>query len=240
MANFWANFGLNGVGITLLLILEVKKSMERSIHNERLSMMQWETLVTEIANRINDLPIALGNIVSDFEMMDLITPNRLRLGRNNARSPCSPLVMNNNPVKLIEENKRIFEAWFENWLISHVPNLMTQPKWFKKDRDIKKGDLVLFLKHESQLSLTYQFGIIISTEVSRDGLVRKVRVKYRNHNEDVFRETYRSVRSLVLIHEVDELNLMEELYELNKKADKLRSNSIEYSRNAGECQVNDK
>ena len=41
----------------------------------------------EIANRINYLPLELGNIVSDFKAMDLITPNRLTLGQNNDRSP---------------------------------------------------------------------------------------------------------------------------------------------------------
>ena len=145
-------------------ILEVKKSLERSIQNERLTVLQWETLVTEIANRINDLPIALGNITSDFEVMDLITPNRLRLGRNNARSPCGSLTVINNPVKMIKENERIFNAWFENWLITHVPNLMMQPKWFRSDRDVKEGDVVLFRKHDSELSMTYQYGIITESK----------------------------------------------------------------------------
>ena len=36
---------------------------------------QWETLSPVIANTINDLPIRLGNIISDYENMDLITPN---------------------------------------------------------------------------------------------------------------------------------------------------------------------
>ena len=30
-----------------------------------------------IANAINDLPFGLGNIITDNENMDLITPNRL-------------------------------------------------------------------------------------------------------------------------------------------------------------------
>ena len=55
--------------------------------NERLPVIQWETCAAEIANRINDLPLAIGNIVSDFEIIDLITPNRLKLGRNNDKSP---------------------------------------------------------------------------------------------------------------------------------------------------------
>ena len=62
--------------------------------------------------------------------MDLITPNRLRLGRNNDRSPISPMKIIGSTQKIIEENKKIFNSWFEAWLTSHVPKLMHQPKWF--------------------------------------------------------------------------------------------------------------
>ena len=46
-------------------IHEVKKLIEKTVLNEQLSDIQWETCAAEIANRINDLPLALGNIVSD-------------------------------------------------------------------------------------------------------------------------------------------------------------------------------
>jgi hypothetical protein len=68
-------------------IREIKSSLEKSCDNQRISLLQWETLSAEISNSINDLPLSLGNNVSDFEAMDLITPNRLKLGRNNERSP---------------------------------------------------------------------------------------------------------------------------------------------------------
>ena len=200
-------------------IQEVRRSLERSLQNERLSLLQWETLSAEIANRINDLPLALGNIKGDFDTMDLITPNRLRLGRNNNRSPAGSLTITTNPLKIIAENQRIFNTWFENWLLSHVPKLMTQPKWFKMEEHIKEGDIVLFQKNDSVLSVTYQYGMVKSVEVGKDGIVRKVQIKYRNHNENIDRETYRSVRQLVMIHRLDELDVIEELAEMAKYAD---------------------
>ena len=65
----------------------IKEYIEKNILNERLVIIQWETLSSKIANNINDLPLGLGNNVSDFQSMDLITPNRLLLGRDNDRSP---------------------------------------------------------------------------------------------------------------------------------------------------------
>ena len=150
--------------------------------------------------------------------MDLITPNRLRLGRNNERNPVDNMCTTNDPLKIIGENKRIFNTWFENWLLSHVPKLVNQPKWFKTE-NIQEGDIVLFTKQESIIESHYQYGIINSVTVSNDGIVRKARVRYRNHNESNDRETCRSVRTLVVIHKINELDLVQELAEMAKIAD---------------------
>ena len=139
-----------------------------------------ETVGAEIANTMNDLPLALGNIVSDFEYMDLITPNRLKLGRNNNRSPVGALDVTTDPSKFFTKNADIFNSWFNAWLISHVPKLMTHPKWYKTEYHIQTGDVILFLKKEGLLNSTYQYGIIKSTEVGRDTKVRCAIVEYRN------------------------------------------------------------
>ena len=111
----------------------------------------------------------------------------------------------------MKSNQRIFNAWFENWLISHLPKLMYQPKWIQNSHHVKKGDVVFFLKQDSSLQTKYQYGKVKSVVIGRDGLIRKVYVKYRNFKEHTDRETFRSVRELVVIHGVDELNIVQEL-----------------------------
>ena len=200
-------------------IKEVKKSLSTTMSNECLGLLQWETVSASIANSINNLPLTLGNVKGDYEMMDIITPNRLLLGRNNDRAPDLPLTVSKDYDKILSENEKIHQAWFECWLISHVPKLVDQPKWFQSDRDIKKGDIVLFLKQESVLCNTYQYGMVESVEPGRDGKIRKVHVKYRNSSEETDRVTYRSTRSLIMIHRIDELNVMEELGQVSAKVD---------------------
>jgi len=163
------------------------------------------------------MPLALGNVCSSFEAMDLITPNRLLLGRNNERCPIGPVEIPNNFNKIIETNSQIFNSWFQNWLVSHVPKLVSQPKWFKSDRDLKEGDVVLFLKHDSACLKTYQMGMVKNLFFGKDKKVRKVNVEYANHNESIRRETIRSVRDLVIIHSVDELDIMDELNAMYNK-----------------------
>lgn len=213
--------GHNMHGKVERMIKEVNVSISKIASNERLSLMQWETIGAKIANSINNLPLALGSITSDFEKLDLITPNRLKLGRNNERSPVGKMILTGNPDKILTENARIFDSWFENWLQNHVPRLMDQPKWFTTD-EINKGDIVLFLKNESKLSSTYQFGVIEAVQpTDRDGIVRKVDVRYRNHNENAYRVTRRAVRSLVKIKSIDEGDIVTELGRMACVANKI-------------------
>ena len=192
-------------------IKEIKRSIERTIVSFKLSVIEWETVSTEIANGLNNMPLAIGDVTSDFESIDLITPNRLMLGRNNERSPIGPVESQQTVQKILQRNKEIFETWFDHWLVSYVPQLVKQPKWFKTDTHVNVGDIVLFVKKDSSLAKNYQIGRIKTIFVSNDTKIRKVEVEYQNHNEDVKRETIRSVRDLVVIHHMDEVDLMEEL-----------------------------
>ena len=55
-----------------------------------------------------------------------------------------PLSISGDFRKIIESNARIFESWFREWLVSHVPSLVQQPKWFSSERSVTIGDVVIF------------------------------------------------------------------------------------------------
>ena len=78
----------------------------------KVSVLLWETLSSVIANTINDLPVELGNIISDYENMDLITPNWLRLERINDRSPAATMEVTANPNRMLKENRKVFNSCF--------------------------------------------------------------------------------------------------------------------------------
>ena len=88
---------------------------------------------------------------------------------------------------------------------------MHQPKWFRTEYDLKEGDVVPFLKQDSLLSKSYQYGMVVSVQESSAGVIGKVTVKYRNANENDDRETFRSVCQLVMIHPVDEIDIIQEI-----------------------------
>ena len=102
-----------------------------------------------------------------------------------------------NPDRILKENRKMFNSWFEAWLISHVPRLMNHPKWFSTDHDIKICDVVLFLKQDGVLSNGYQYGLVNEIVPSKDGVVCRVIVPYRNHQENVDQYTTRSVQYVI-------------------------------------------
>ena len=106
-------------------IRHVQESFLKSNDKNRLSIIQWETLGDQIANSINNMPIALGNVVQGLENLDILTPNRLILGRNNDRCPRGALTVTGDTKKIIQANANIFETWFKCWVISYVPTLMS-------------------------------------------------------------------------------------------------------------------
>ena len=192
-------------------IKTVQETISKSVHNHRLSVLQWETLCSEIGNSINNLPLAIGNETENLENIDLITPNRLGLGRNNDRSPIGTLDVSDRIDRMLSLNSNIFNTWWETWLISAVPKIMPKPKWFRNDVHLKEGDVVLFNKAEGSIAGAYKFGIVETVHRSSDGHIRSVTIRYRNSSEASNRTTVRAVRSLVIIHRVDELNIAEEL-----------------------------
>jgi hypothetical protein len=192
-------------------IRHARESMSKCLNNDRLSIIQWETLGDQIANGINNQPIALGSETMGLEHLDILTPNRLLLARNNSRCPVGAVETTDDPGRIIASNNKLFHTWFKCWLTSCVPKLMDHPKWFDSSRDCKIGDVILFLKSDKEFDKQYQYGLIVSMKISRDGKIREIEVEYQNSTENVKRTTNRGVREVVLVHPVGELGIIREL-----------------------------
>ena len=73
---------------------------------------------------------------------------------------------------------------------------------------MKVCDMVLFIKNECSVVNTHQYGMVHEIELRRDGLNQKNVIKYRNSSENIDCFTTCAVRDLVLIHPVDEINML--------------------------------
>ena len=97
-------------------IRSVKESFSKHLQVERLSIIEWETLGDTVANSVNNLPIGVKNETCALENVDLLTPNRLMLARNNSRCPYGPLRVTEDAEKIIKRNEKLFSTWFKSWL----------------------------------------------------------------------------------------------------------------------------
>ena len=117
------------------------------------SAVQWETLFAKIANTLDNLPMAKGN-TSNVSVLgyEILTPNRLKLGRNNHRSLAGEgitLEATTNPLDLLEQNRQIYKVWYELFM-DNIHALSLRPnKWHKSGKQAQKEDIVLFIVDDS-------------------------------------------------------------------------------------------
>ena len=123
----------------------------------------------------------------------------LRIGRVNKRSLDGPIKLPQGRMELLTKVEETYSAWYKIWLETLVPKLMFQPKWFKTDTELKKGDLVYFRKKESGLDGKWVIGMVEELTRGRDNIIRMVKVKYYNGVSETPEFTERTVRKLVKI-----------------------------------------
>ena len=64
-----------------------------------------------------------------------------------------------------------------------APTLLPRNKWFKRRENVKIGDMVLEL-NPNRRRLQWEMAIIVNTYTDEDGLVRKVRIRTQNGEND--------------------------------------------------------
>ena len=211
--------GHNVHGMVERSIKEVKKIFTAVYSGLKLSIMGYETAFAWTANEINCLPVCLGSRYENLDHLDLITPSRLLYGRNNRRAPGGFSRMS-TPSKMIEDMELVFESWWKVWKDERLIDFIPQPrKWRSGGYEPKPGDLVIFMKHESDVKLgepVWRLGRVREIERSKDGVVRTAVIEYKNSSESVFRTTRRSVRRIAVLHKEGELELIEELNQASK------------------------
>ena len=168
-----------------------------SLSNQTLSFLGWETVMSSIANHLNNLPLSRpsSRTISRPEY-DILTPNKLIHGRNNQRSLIGPLLIDSSPSSVLE---RIIESqeYFYKLLEKQVHLLVPRNVWSKSDV-VNIGDIVLFFIKENTLkprSQLWHYGMV--KEVNGQRLL----LSYNIGNSKTFtkKEIVRSKRDVVRI-----------------------------------------
>ena len=228
----WTQFGISFTtcpvgghdqhGLVEAVIKSIQETFaDCGLSNSRIHATGWQTFCKLAENAFNNLPLgySYGRCQDNTELLKILTPNMLRVGRINSRALQGPIRLPVNKKELMEQVELTYQGWFKVFKENVVPRLIHQPKWFKKEKDLKEGDLVYFQKKESALDSAWTVGQVDQIIASRDGLIRRAIVKYFNAGEKQPRLSDRSVRKLVKLWSIDEACLFDDLTELQRRVD---------------------
>ena len=218
--------GHNQHGQVERVIRSVQESLnDCGVKNLRLHATGLQTFLKLVENTYNNAPLGYshGRDSDNGAILKTISPNMMRVGRNNDRALEGNIRLPVGGSEMVEKVDKLYKAWYRLWKDAVVPKLIRQPKWFKTDKHLRPGDLVYFEKDPSKLSSVWVMGRVDQVVRSKDGLVREAIVAYRNHTENFNRLTNRAVRSLVKLFSIDEDCVQEDLAKLQKRIDRLNS-----------------
>ena len=214
-------------GLVERIIRSIQETFDDlDLKQKRLHSMGWQTFCKLAENTYNNVPFGYsrGREQDNTELLKILTPNMLRVGRLNSRALQGPIRLPANKKELLDHVDKLYSGWFKIFTDTVVPSLIQQPKWFKVDRDLKEQDIVYFQKRESALGSPWTIGQVDQVISGRDGLIRRAIIKYFNASEnDPENGTYhpqftdRAVRKLIRLWSVDECSLFDDLAELQDK-----------------------
>ena len=198
-------------GAVEALVKTVKRALHVSIQNQRLSVPEFITVCSEVANLVNERPLG---VLPDLDSnINVLTPNCLLLGRATASNP--NVWNSEEPCTLKGRGElvtTIVEQFWVHWVQLFAPSLVYRKKWHDRQRDLQVGDVVLVLDKDA-FKGSYRLAIVTEVRPGKDGLVRNVLVSYKNYKagEKVhsykgakFTSVLRSCQKLILLVPVEE------------------------------------
>ena len=177
-----------------------------------MTCVQWETLFAKVANTLDNLPLAKGNTSNlSFTGFEILTANRIKLGRNNSRSLEShgfDIELSHNLVKLLENNREIYYFWYQMF-VENIHLLTLKPnKWSVSTRPPRENDIVLFVVTDSgysKESVVWKLGVVVKV------MSRKVEISYAvnvtRNSPSTMSVVERNFRDVSIIFSVEELGI---------------------------------
>ena len=198
-------------GAVEALVKTVKRALHVSVQNQRLSVPEFITVCSEVANLVNERPLG---VLPDLDSnINVLTPNCLLLGRATASNPN---VWNSDvPCTLRGRGElvtAIVDQFWVHWVQLFAPSLVYRKKWHEPYRNLQVGDVVLVLEKDA-FKGSYRLAVVDEVRPGKDGLVRNVLVSYKNYKAGEKIHTYkgakftsvlRSCHRLVLLVPVEE------------------------------------
>ena len=163
-------------------VKRLKKSLEIYTHTG-LSYAEFQSLLKKITSVLNSRPISARygprHTESDPDFLELITPNMLLTGRSGIDLPVREFMDEDCPSKRLAYRLELEHHWWERWKVLCFDSVLPTKSWYKEERGVKVGDIVLISYVDKSKLGTWKLGMVSSVERDTDGLIRTCTVDYR-------------------------------------------------------------
>jgi len=133
------------------------------------------TLMAEAENTVNGHP--LTHVPCDPEDLEALTPNHFLIGRSNNLLSWRKEDDSEKCIRrLWEQAQQLADLFWRRWVREYLPTLTRRDKWFREQKPIQVGDVVI-LADNTQPRNCWPKGRIIEVYPGKDGQVRTVLVK---------------------------------------------------------------
>ena len=188
------------------LIATVKKQVNISLGDTRVTPVELQTILMEVANMCNERPIGLSKPREDG-IYNIITPNQLLLGRSTNILPDDTELLDDLPMNArYRIVHHVTTSFWSKWAAEVSPGLVNRPTWHKKGRNLCVNDVVLICQ-STAIKGKYRLAVVEEVKVSDDACVRSVLLRYAvvtKDNKPRIIHVRRSVQRLALILPVEE------------------------------------
>ena len=157
----------------------VKRLIKVSVGDSRITPIEFQSILMEVANICNERPIGSAEPRSDGTYA-LITPNQLLLGRSSNILPDDTEIVEGLPFNLSARYRLVHHVttqFWKRWSEEVSPSLVVRQKWHSKGRNLCVGDIVMICD-SGKLKAKYKLGAVDAVTVSPDGNVRSASVRY--------------------------------------------------------------
>ena len=185
-------------GSTEALVKSVKRALKVVIGDQICSYAEFQTVVYEAAQLVNQRPI--GKVPSSPDDGTYLCPNDLLLGRSTSHVPQGPFEERAKMKHRIDFIEEIVGNFWKRWSREVFPNLVIEPKWHVERRNLKVGDVVM-IQDSNTLRSEWKLGVVENVLKSKDERVRNVEVRYKNDQTDV--TVKRAVQRLIVLVPVE-------------------------------------
>ena len=162
-------------GIFESMVKQVKRALKTVINDQVLPEETLRTVLVETEAILNSRP--LTSVSDDPDDYEALTPNHFLIGRASPNSPPGHFEEREvNSRKRWRMAQALADMIWRRWRKEYLPNLAVRPKWYKEQRNLKEGDLIL-IKNDDAPRSHWPLGRVQKTFPGSDGRVRTAEVK---------------------------------------------------------------